>query len=65
MLLLNAASNISYRSLLEVDVFTDLFMNELKNFANVVIGKLGKNCSHDFLTIALLGYFCTSDKVCQ
>jgi hypothetical protein len=48
MLLLNAASNISYRSLLEVDVFTDLFMNELKNFANVVIGKLGKNCSHDF-----------------
>ena len=38
------------------DVFAVLFMNELKNLTNVVIGKLGKliqeqNCSHDFLFI--------------
>jgi len=51
--IVNAASTISYRSLLEADVFAVLFKNELKNLANVVIGKLGKlvhkqNCSHDF-----------------
>jgi hypothetical protein len=39
--------------MLQVDVFAVLFMNELKNSTNVVIGKLGKlvqkqNCSHDF-----------------
>jgi len=40
--------------MLQDDVFALLFMNELKNLTNVVIGKLGKlvhkqNCSHDFL----------------
>jgi hypothetical protein len=42
--------------MLQVDVFAVLFMNELKNSTNVVIGKLGKlvqkqNCSHDFFFI--------------
>jgi len=52
--IVNAASNISYRPSVQVDVFAVLFMNELKNLTNVVIGKLGKlvhkqTCSHDFL----------------
>jgi hypothetical protein len=41
-----------WRPPLEADVFAVLFMNELKNLTNVVIGKLGKfvqkqKCSHD------------------
>ena len=51
--IVNAASNIRYRQLIQADVFAVLFMNELKNLTNVVIRKLGKlvhkqNCSHDF-----------------
>ena len=51
--IVNAASNISYRPSVQVNVFAVLFMNELKNLTNVVIGKLGKlvhkqTCSHDF-----------------
>ena len=59
--IVNAAYNINYTPLLETDdtaavggrCFAILFMNELKNLTNVVIGKLGKhvhkqNCSHDF-----------------
>jgi hypothetical protein len=51
--IVNAATNISYRQLIQADVFAVLFMNELKNLTNVVIGKLGKlahkkNCSHNF-----------------
>jgi len=39
--------------MLQDDVFAVLFMNELNNLTNVVIGKLSKlvhkqNCSHDF-----------------
>jgi hypothetical protein len=57
--IVNAASNINYRPLLETAdtaavrgrLFAVLFMSELKNLTNVVIGKLGKhvhkqNCSH-------------------
>ena len=44
--IVNAATNISYRPLLEeliqADIFVVLFMNEFKNFTNGVIGKLGK-----------------------
>jgi hypothetical protein len=52
--IVNAASNISHRPLIQIDVFAVLFMNELKNLTNVVIGKLDKlvhkqNCSHNFL----------------
>ena len=41
-------------SMLQADVLAVLFMNELKNLTNVVIGNLGKlvhkqNCSHNFL----------------
>jgi len=39
--IVNTASNISYRPLIQVDVFAVLFMDELKNLTNVVIGKLG------------------------
>ena len=59
--IVNAASNINYRPLLETAdtaavrgrLFAVLFMSELKNLTNVVIGKLGKhvhkqNCSHHF-----------------
>jgi hypothetical protein len=47
--------------MLQVDVFAVLFMNELKNSTNVVIGKLGKlvqkqNCSHDFFLFYFLNY---------
>ena len=50
----NAASNISYRPLIQVDIFAVLFMNELMNLTNVVIGKLGtlvhkQNCSYDLI----------------
>jgi hypothetical protein len=49
--IVNAASNINYTPLLETDdtaavggrCFAILFMNELKNLTNVVIGKLGKH----------------------
>jgi len=39
--------------MLQVDVFAVLFINEIKNLTNAVIGKLGKlvhkqNSSHDF-----------------
>ena len=49
--IVNAASNISYRPLLEA-VFAVLFMNKFKNLTNIVTGKLGtlvhkQNCSHD------------------
>jgi hypothetical protein len=42
--------------MLQADVFVVLFMNELKNLTNVVIGKLGKvvhkqNYSHDFFIL--------------
>jgi hypothetical protein len=51
--IVNAASDISHRLLLKTDVFAVLYMNELKNLTNIVIGKFGKlvhkqNCSHDF-----------------
>jgi len=51
--IVNVASNISYRPSVQVNVFAVLFMNELKNLTNIVIGKLGKlfhkqTCSHDF-----------------
>ena len=36
--IVNVASNISYRPLIQADVFVDLFMNELKNLTNAVIG---------------------------
>ena len=53
--IVNAASNISYRTLLEAsdtrsmlqaDVFAVLYMNEVKNLTNG-IGKLDTNCFHD------------------
>ena len=67
-----AASN-SYRPLIKANVFAVLFMNELKNVTNAVIGKLGKliynqNCSHDFETkeVSCIGYtvfgFCICGK---
>ena len=34
--IVNAVSNISYRPMLQADVFEVLFMNELKNLTNVV-----------------------------
>jgi hypothetical protein len=41
--IVNVASNISYRSLIQADVkgevFADLLLNELTNLINVVIGK--------------------------
>jgi len=40
--IVNAVSNISYRPLIQVCVFAVLFMNELKNLTDAVIGKLGK-----------------------
>jgi len=51
--IVNVASNISYRPILQVDVFAVLFTNELKNLTNVVIRKLStivdkQNCFHDF-----------------
>ena len=51
--IVNVTSNISYRPLIQTDVFAILFMNELKKLTNVVIGKLSKfvhkqNCPHDF-----------------
>ena len=54
--IVNAASYISYRPLIHVDVFAVLFMNDLKNLTYVVIGTLGKHvhkqsCSHDFYFI--------------
>jgi hypothetical protein len=46
------ASNISYIPLIQAYGCAVLFMNELKNLTNVVIGILGRhihkqNCSHD------------------
>ena len=40
--IINATSNISYRPLIQADVFAVLFKNVRKNLTNVVIGKLGK-----------------------
>ena len=40
--IVNAVSNISYRPLIQADVFGVLSMYELNNLTNVVIGKLGK-----------------------
>jgi len=37
--IVNVASNISYRSLLEANVFAVLFIKELNNLINIVIGK--------------------------
>ena len=37
--IVNAASNISYKPLIQADVFAVLFMNELKNLTNVLLGK--------------------------
>ena len=51
--IVNAASNISYKPMIQADVFEVHFMNELKNLTNVVIGKLDKhvykqNRCHEF-----------------
>ena len=39
--IVNAASNVRYRPLTQVNFFAILFMNKFKNLTNVVIGKLG------------------------
>jgi hypothetical protein len=57
--IVNAASIISYRPLIQADVCAVLFMNELNNLMNVLIGKLGKldhkqNCYHDFFYIYII-----------
>jgi hypothetical protein len=46
---------------MQTDAFAVLFINQLKNLTNVVIGKLGKlvhkqNCSHHFCFILSLLY---------
>jgi hypothetical protein len=38
--IVNAASKLSYRPLIQTDVFAVIFMNEFKNLTNVVIGKI-------------------------
>ena len=38
--IVNAASKLSYRLLIQTDVFAVIFMNEFKNLTNVVIGKI-------------------------
>ena len=64
--IVNAASNISYRSLLEAsdtrsmlqaDVFAVPFMNEVKNLTNVVIGKLGILAHKQTVLTTVLFYF--------
>jgi hypothetical protein len=38
--IVNAASKLSYRPLIQTNVFAVIFMNEFKNLTNVVIGKI-------------------------
>jgi hypothetical protein len=39
--IVNATSNISYTPMLQADCVAVIFMNEVNNLSNVVIGKLG------------------------
>jgi hypothetical protein len=38
--IVNAASKLSYRPLIQTNVFAVIFMNEFKNLTNVVIGEI-------------------------